>query len=307
MRSQWCCDQVKQLQEKCNLDEDSAREIERRNEFIEDHPDLSVLSTKALRPLIREKDKDIKAKAISIVENSLKRETPTGGKVKKKITTGETKKIIHNLKTDVRGISQPTVTTNEEIPGSAYHNFDNIPKNKYSIILADPPWEYQDKGCNGNCEDHYDTMNIKQICALPINSITTKDAILFLWTTYPMLKEALQLIEAWGFEYKSIGFQWVKQNKTGQGFFYGLGRWTRGNTEPCLIATKGKPQRYGKDVFQLIVTPIRGHSQKPDEQYQKIEQLMGNLPRIELFARQKIPGWDCWGNDDNLKEQEKLS
>ena len=105
--------------------------------------------------------------------------------------------------------------------------------------MQTPPWRYQDRKCNGACEFHYPTMNIKDICDIPINKIADKDCVLFLWATYPMLKEALDLIDAWGFKYKTIGFQWVKQNKSGKVFFFGLGRWTRGNTECCLIATKG--------------------------------------------------------------------
>ena len=168
---------------------------------------------------------------------------------------------------------------------------------KYNIIYADPPWRYQDRKCNGACEFHYKTMNIKDICNLPIRDIANKDCVLFLWVTYPMLQEALELIGAWGFKYKTIGFQWVKQNKSGNGFFFGLGRWTRGNTECCLIATKGKPKRVNNGVGQLIISPIQAHSKKPNEAREKIVKLMGDLPRIELFARQYADGWDCWGNE----------
>ena len=174
---------------------------------------------------------------------------------------------------------------------------------KYQIIYADPPWSYKDKGCNGNCEKHYSTMSITDICNLPIKEITDKDCVLFLWTTYPMLQEAMKLIEAWGFKYKSIAFQWVKLNRKALTPFYGLGRWTRGNTEPCLIATKGKPKRIAKDVFQLIQEPLGRHSKKPRIVREEIVRLMGDLPRIELFARKEpelfdsFEGWDVWGNE----------
>ena len=168
---------------------------------------------------------------------------------------------------------------------------------KYNIIYADPPWSYKDKKCNGNCESHYETMNFKDICNLPIKSISDKDCVLFLWVTYPMLNEGLKLIEEWGFKYKTIGFQWIKQNKSGKGFFFGLGRWTRGNTECCLIAVKGKPKRINNSVSQLIFSPLQEHSKKPDIVREKIIKLIGNLPRIELFARQQVEGWDCWGNE----------
>lgn len=181
-----------------------------------------------------------------------------------------------------------------------------LPNKKYKIIYADPPWKYQDKGCNGNCESHYRTMDIKQICELPVKNITDKDCVLFLWTTYPMLRESLQVIESWGFTYKSIAFQWIKRNKKNGRLFFGLGRWTRGNTEPCLLAVKGKPKRVANDVFQIIESKIGEHSQKPNETYIKISQLMGNLPRIELFARTKREGWDVWGNEVPKEEQRLL-
>lgn len=168
---------------------------------------------------------------------------------------------------------------------------------KYNIIYADPPWRYSDRGCNGACENHYPTMKIRDLCNLPIKNIAAKDSVLFMWVTYPMLREALTLMEAWGFKYKTIGFQWVKQNKSGNGFFFGLGRWTRGNTECCLIATRGKPSRVNNSVGQLIISPISAHSEKPEQARDKIIELMGDLPRIELFARQYSEGWDCWGNE----------
>lgn len=181
-----------------------------------------------------------------------------------------------------------------------------FPNKKYQIIYADPPWGYRDKGCNGNAESHYKTMNLSEICYLPINEITAPDCVLFLWATYPMLPEALAVINHWGFKYKSIGFQWVKLNKKALTPFYGLGRWTRGNTEPCLIATKGKPRRIAKGVFQLIQEPIRGHSQKPDKVRNEIVRLMGDLSRIELFARQETLGWDVWGNEVNIPKRPRL-
>jgi N6-adenosine-specific RNA methylase IME4 len=168
---------------------------------------------------------------------------------------------------------------------------------KYQIIYADPPWSYADQGCQGTMANHYSGMAIEDICALPVESILDKNCILFLWATYPMLPEALQVIEAWGFQYKTIAFQWLKLNKKNWGWFYGLGRWTRGNTEPCLLATRGKPKRIAPDVFQIIDSPITKHSQKPGEVRKRIIKLVGDLPRIELFARQKTDGWDVWGNE----------
>ena len=168
---------------------------------------------------------------------------------------------------------------------------------KYNIIYADPPWRYGDRKCNGACEHHYNTMKIEDICALPVQDFCADDCVLFLWTTYPMLQEAIQLIKSWGFKYKTIGFQWIKQNKSGNGYFFGLGRWTRGNTEPLLIAVKGKPKRVANNISQLIFSPIGEHSKKPAIVRDKIISLMGDLPRLELFAREKIEGWDVWGNE----------
>ena len=168
---------------------------------------------------------------------------------------------------------------------------------KYNIIYADPPWAYRDKKCNGNCEEHYKTMNVEDIKKIPIKNISDNDSILFLWCTYPMLNEAQEVIKSWGFKYKTIAFQWIKKNKKSDSFFFGLGRWTRGNSECCLLATKGKPKRISNNVSQLIISPIREHSRKPDEAREKIVKLMGNLTKIELFARQEVEGWDCWGNE----------
>jgi N6-adenosine-specific RNA methylase IME4 len=168
---------------------------------------------------------------------------------------------------------------------------------KYQIIYADPPWNYSDQGCQGTMANHYKGMKIDDICKILVGDVADKDCVLFLWATYPMLSEALKVIKAWGFQYKSIAFQWIKLNKKNGKPFYGLGRWTRGNTEPCLIATKGKPKRISASVFQIIQQPLTRHSEKPQEARDKIIKLMGDLPRIELFARQKTEGWDVWGNE----------
>lgn len=168
---------------------------------------------------------------------------------------------------------------------------------KYQSIYADPPWNYADQDCQGTMANHYKGMALQDICNLPVKNISDKDCILFLWSTYPMYEEALQVIKAWGFRYRTLGFQWLKLNKKNFGWFYGLGRWTRGNTEPCLLATKGHPKRISPAVFQLIESPLMRHSQKPAEVRKRIIQLVGDLSRIELFARQKTEGWDVWGNE----------
>ena len=140
-------------------------------------------------------------------------------------------------------------------------------------------------------------MSVKDICGLKVEEIAAKDCVLFLWATFPQLPEALRVIKAWGFQYKTVAFVWLKQNKSGKGWFFGLGFWTRGNAEICLLAAKGKPHRNSNRVHQFLISPIRGHSQKPEEAREKIVELMGDLPRVELFAREKTEGWDAWGNE----------
>ncbi len=190
-------------------------------------------------------------------------------------------------------------------------------RDKYDIIYADPPWSYNDAGCQGAAAKQYNTMTQEELYDLPVQRICNKDAVLFMWVTYPKLQEALDTIRVWGFKYKSIAFQWVKLNKKADTYtlmqevakgasleqamfkqcFYGLGRWTRGNTEMCVIATKGKISRAVADVPQLVFAPIGRHSAKPAVVRERIKQLMGDRPAIELFAREHVDHWDCWGNE----------
>ena len=180
-------------------------------------------------------------------------------------------------------------------------------KKKYGVIYADPPWRYGDRNCNGACEKHYNTMTLQEIKNLPVWGVAEKDCVLFLWTTYPMLREALEVIDAWGFKYKSIAFQWIKLNRSGKGKFFGLGRWTRGNTEPCLLAVKGKPHRKNNSVSQLIEYPLGPHSAKPPITREKIKELMGtDTTCLELFARSTAEGWDCWGNEVGKLDHEEV-
>lgn len=172
------------------------------------------------------------------------------------------------------------------------------------MIYADPPWRYQDRKCKGACEKHYPTMPIKEICGLPVPKITDKDSVLFLWVTYPMLREGMQVIKSWGFQYKTIAFQWIKTYpKQTDKYVLGLGRWTRGNTECCLLGVHGKPKRKRKDISQLVIAPLTRHSQKPLIVRDKIKLLMGDdIPSIELFARSPAYGWHCWGNEVEQEE-----
>lgn len=169
--------------------------------------------------------------------------------------------------------------------------------NKYNIIYADPPWKYDDKGCRGAAEHHYNTLTVEELKKLPVNELAADNCILFIWGTYPMLREMFEVIEAWGFEYKSLGFQWVKLTSTKRKFAFGLGHYTRSNTEPCFIAVKGKPQILVNNMSQLVITPNLKHSKKPDTIRRKIVELCGDLPRIELFARDRADGWHAWGDE----------
>lgn len=197
-----------------------------------------------------------------------------------------------------------------------------ISLHKYEIIYADPPWRFKnwsmeelatrgEEWAKRMGRSPYDVMDTSDICKLPVKYLANKDCVLFMWATFPKLEDALMVVRAWGFEYKSVAFTWVKQNPTGLGFHFGLGYWTRGNAEICLLATKGKPKRVNDAVRQLIFAPVMEHSRKPDEIVRgRILELLGPLPRIELFARRKVEGWDAWGNqvesDVDLEELQQM-
>lgn len=174
-----------------------------------------------------------------------------------------------------------------------------LPDKKYKIIYADPPWAYKDKALAGNrgagCK--YNVQSKDWIKNLPVKDIADDDCILFLWVTMPMLSECWDIIESWGFKYKTVGFTWVKKNKKAPSWFFGMGSWTRANSELCLLATKGKPKRVSASVHSVVDTPIEGHSKKPDLVRERIVELCGDIPRIELFARQESEGWDIWGDE----------
>lgn len=162
---------------------------------------------------------------------------------------------------------------------------------KYQIIYADPPWAwktYSDKGRQKTSDRHYPLMSLEKLKDLNIPS--EKDCILFIWTQDAHLKNAIALGERWGFTYKTIGFVWDKQN-------FGMGYWTRKGAEICLLFTKGHPKRISGGVRQFISSKATRHSEKPKEIRDRIVELMGDIPRIELFAREKTEGWDCWGNE----------
>lgn len=168
---------------------------------------------------------------------------------------------------------------------------------KYNIIYADPPWEYRNMGnIQATANAHYQTIKQKDIEALPIENLAADNCILFMWATFPKLQEALNTIKAWGFEYKTVGFTWVKKNKNGSNFF-GVGWYTKSNAEVCLIGVKGKSPKVSNSVSSIIESVREEHSKKPDIVRNKIIEFAGDITRIELFARQHADGWDCWGNE----------
>ena len=174
-----------------------------------------------------------------------------------------------------------------------------FPDKKYKIIYADPPWTYDNmKDKNPDMGGiTYPTMTLDEIKAMPVQDITDKDCALFMWATMPKLREAFEVIDAWGFRYITCAVTWVKQNPKGEGIYSGLGHWTNGNAELCLFAKKGAPKRQAKNVKQIVLSPRGKHSAKPIEVRDRIVSLIGDLPRIELFARQTAEGWDNWGNE----------
>ncbi len=170
----------------------------------------------------------------------------------------------------------------------------NLPNKKYNIIYADPPWKYKRDG-NHSAASVYDVMDLKDIKDLPVKDITEDQAHLYLWTTNPFLKEGLEVCESWGFEYKTT-ITWVKTYKDGTPIM-GMGYYFRGCTEHLIFGVKGKKLCENKTTKNIIFSNQRKHSQKPKETRDMIVSCSGNLPRIELFARDKKPGWDVWGNE----------
>jgi len=174
-----------------------------------------------------------------------------------------------------------------------------FPDSKYQIIYADPPWNFNFKNRKGLStvakEALYETMKPQDVLVLPVHNITENNCALFLWVMDSQIQLGLDVIRAWGFEYKTVAFTWVKLAKTK--YHFGGGNWTRSNPEQCLLATKGNIKRMSASVRQLVIEPRREHSRKPDRIRNDIIELVGDLSRIELFARENTEGWDVWGDE----------
>ena len=173
---------------------------------------------------------------------------------------------------------------------------------KYNIIYADPPWKYNSRANHktkfrGGAEGHYKLMSMEEIKALPIKELADENCVLFLWVTFPYLKEQIKLFDYWGFDYKTLGFSWIKLNKKNKKPFFGVGFYAKSNCEVCLMGIKGKMKPISNKVSSCVISERREHSRKPDEVREKIVELFGDIPRIELFARRKVDGWDTWGDE----------
>lgn len=194
------------------------------------------------------------------------------------------------------------------------HIFEGLQPNGYGAILADPPWQFNslwggrpkkvgDNYPSRAIDSHYDTLTIDDISAFPVNELAAPDCVLFMWTCWPVLAKSFAVLQAWGFEYKTCGFCWMKARADQVEMFddtieasMGMGYWTRANSEVCLLATKGSPKRLNADVKQGIISPRREHSRKPEGIHHRIERLVAG-PYCELFARTRRAGWDVFGNE----------
>lgn len=181
------------------------------------------------------------------------------------------------------------------------------------MIYADPAWRFTTrsaKGANrpGSAGSHYPTMSLAEIKAQPVADVCAPDCHLFLWVTGPHLDQGFEVLKAWGFKYSTVAFVWVKLLRrfadaaplfydVARDFHVGQGYTTRSNVEYVLLGRRGKPRRMGKGIRQLIVSPLREHSRKPDEIRTRVAAYAGDVPKLEMNARQAWPGWDQWGNE----------
>lgn len=174
----------------------------------------------------------------------------------------------------------------------------DLPPGPFGVVLADPPWSFStfsDRGKGKSPDQHYRCMDIDAICALPVRDVAAKDSALFIWCTWPTIFQAQKVIEAWGFTYSGLAWEWIKRNPVTGKYAFGCGYGTRKNLEPCILARRGKPKPLDRSVRDFLYAPRREHSRKPDQQYELIESMFDG-PYLELFARQQCAGWSSWGN-----------
>lgn len=178
-----------------------------------------------------------------------------------------------------------------------------FPDKKYRVIYADPPWHFGSRRCSRPSTGEqvplpYETMTEQAILDLPVDDISLSNSVLFLWTTDAHLPFALRVMESWGFRYRTIGFTWVKRTARDKPVFV-MGNWTNKSTELCLLGTRGRAHAFllRRDVRQLVDDVRLGHSRKPDEVRDRVVRMFGDVPKIELFARERHDGWDAWGDE----------
>lgn len=194
--------------------------------------------------------------------------------------------------------------------------FADLPKGHYGAIMADPPWHFRhftklDKSnwvSRRDAEKHYPVMALDDIKALPVKDIAAKDAHLFIWTTGPCLPKTFEVIKAWGFRYSGVAFTWIKMKRSSEteqmrflpveetDLHIGLGLTTRKNAEFCLLGRRGNARRNAKNIREIILAPVREHSRKPDEAYDRVRRYCDG-PYLSLFERQPRTGFECWGNE----------
>jgi N6-adenosine-specific RNA methylase IME4 len=194
--------------------------------------------------------------------------------------------------------------------------FKGLGYKRYRAILCDPPWRYvtrSPKGMDRSPDRHYETMTLDEIKAMPVRDLCDKNCVLFMWVIDSHVEMAHEVLKAWGFKYKTIGFYWGKTNKDGKTFFQGTGHWTRANpehvyeayfgeteqeVERCFLATVGAPPRDAKNVPRLLVSPRREHSRKPSDIWKQIERLVQG-PYLEMFGREQHGDWTIHGKEAN--------
>lgn len=181
---------------------------------------------------------------------------------------------------------------------SATPPFSNLRMFGYRLIYADPAWAFDnwsEKGEDRNANQHYPTMTVDEIAALPVGHLASDSCALAMWVTDPLLDRAIEAMKIWGFRFTTVLFTWTKEKPSGAEHI-GTGYYTRANPEMCLLGMMGSMPVRDHGVRQWRHSPVREHSRKPDEFVDDLVRLFGDVPRVELFARTARPGWDVWGN-----------
>lgn len=199
---------------------------------------------------------------------------------------------------------------------TAIAEFDGLPKGKAGAISLDPPWPYKTRSPKGGKRGairHYPTMTIEEIKAMPVKELAAKNCWVFLWTTGNNLHTAIECFRSWGVPFSTMGFVWIKTNRTMGELFYdrksfwiGMGHTTRKNAEFCLLGRIGRPARLSRRVHELIIAPRREHSRKPDQAYERIQEFCAG-PYYEVFSREERKGWITWGNEAGKFNKRKVA